>query len=96
MSQERTRGQTAHPVEKKEKSNDFNAWRFSVAPMMDGQVFDFCADLSISWCGRRRDVVKCCIPKRKKAPTIPVASPEWSGRIVACGRLAAQIASAAK
>jgi hypothetical protein len=35
MSRERTRGQTAHPVEKKEKSNDFNAWRFSVAPMMD-------------------------------------------------------------
>jgi hypothetical protein len=35
MSRERTSGQTAHPVEKKEKSNDFNAWRFSVAPMMD-------------------------------------------------------------
>jgi hypothetical protein len=85
MSRERTRGQTAHPVEKKEKSNDFNAWRFSVAPMMDWRVFDFCADLSISWCRRRRDVVKCCIPKRKKAPTILPMSGKWSGRIVKDG-----------
>jgi hypothetical protein len=35
ISQEHRERQMTHLVENEQKSNDFNAWRFSVAPMMD-------------------------------------------------------------